>query len=306
MKEAYKYIATHIKYMNDAKDQKVLRGLYGGNSLPAPYVIDRNVWKEEQVPIIYKPWLEPALDLFTRFKAYDFSIARLCRYIESLPYIFPLPSFEDLQRYMFKTKMRLVSGGYTFSHVSTASYYLSNLTLGGFAKVGKDDEGNMLLIPNAFEAAIPFELLDEAFAAITGHHIDGTPFDGIKNNRRFMRRNPQGADALLHGIITSDQGHVSVAPVPSGYEYHCHKGLQQEGYTLKTMSSLVRNEQWWALNSRSLDQIIFHRLCELAEHDNQLADRVKAFFESRKDSVMDEAKLLTRQIKQTQDKDCQA
>ena len=302
MKEAYKYIATHIKYMNDAKDQKMLRGLYGGNALPAPYAIDRTVWKDEQVPIIYKPWLEPALDLFTRFKAYDFSIARLCRYIESLPYIFPLPLFEDLQRYMFKTKMRIVSGGYTFSHVSTASYYLSNLTLGGFAKIGKDAEGNTLLIPNAFEAAIPFELLDESFAAITGNHIDGTPFDGIKNNRRFMRRNPQGANALLHGIITSDQGHVSVAPGPSGYDYHCHKGLQQEGYTLKMMSSLVRSEQWWSLRSRTLDQIIFHRLCDLAEHDNHLADRVKAFFESRKDTAMDEANLLTRQIKQMQEK----
>ena len=282
MKEAYKYIATHIKYMNDAKDQKVHRGLYGGNSLPAPYAIDKNAWKEEQVPIIYKPWLEPALDLFTRFKAYDFSIARLCRYIESMPYIFPILSFEDLQRYMFKTQMRLVSGGYTFSSVSTISYYLSNMTLGGFAKVGKDNDENTLLIPKAFEPAIPFDLLDEAFAAITGNHIDGMPFEGIKNNRRFMRRNPQGADALLHGIITSTQGHVSVAPVPSGYEYHCHKGLKQDGYALKTMSSLVRNEQWWALNSRSLDQIIFYRLCELAEHDNQLADRVKAFFESRK------------------------
>ena len=67
------------------------------------------------------------------------------------------------------------------------------------------------------------------------------------------------------------------------------------------MSSLVTNEQWWALNSRSLDQIVFHRLCELAEHDNQLADRVKAFFESKKDSAMDESKLC-RQIKQMQRK----
>lgn len=117
-----------------------------------------------------------------------------------------------------------------------------------------------------------------------------------------MRRNPQGANALLHSIITSDQGHVSVAPVPSGYEYHCHKGLQQEGYTLKMMSSLVRSEQWWSLKSSALDQIIFHRLCDLAEHDNQLADRVKAFFDSRKDTAMDETHLLTRQIKQMQEK----
>src|SRR5216684_595089 len=45
MQDAYSYIVTHVKYMNDVRDQKMLRGLYGGGNLPAPYVIDRNVWK---------------------------------------------------------------------------------------------------------------------------------------------------------------------------------------------------------------------------------------------------------------------
>jgi hypothetical protein len=306
MQDAYNYVATHVKYMNEARDQKMLRGLYGGSSLPAPYVIDRNAWKDEQAPVIYKPWLEPAIDLFKRFQAYDFSIAHLCRYIESLPYLFSLPSFEDTQRYMFRTQMRLVTGGYTFSHVSTVSYYLSNLTLGGYAKIGKDEQGNTLLIPNAFEAAIPFELLDLAYAAITGHHIDGTPFEGTKNTRRYMRRNPQGANALLHGVLTSGQGHVSVMPTAdwekNGYEYRCFKGLQDEEHPLKIMSGLVKTEQWWSLSSRALDRIVFDRLCDLAKHDTGLADRVKAFFESRKGQGLDESNLLTKQIKQTQER----
>src|SRR5437764_8971436 len=92
MQDAYKYIATHLKYMNDTRDQKRKRGLFEGGSLVAPYVIDRTAWKDEQIPIIYTPWLEPALDLFTRFKAFNFSIAHICRYIESLPYIFAEPS----------------------------------------------------------------------------------------------------------------------------------------------------------------------------------------------------------------------
>src|SRR6266568_8292610 len=79
MQDAYGYIATQIKYMNDARNQKMQRGKWGGSSLPAPYVIERSAWKDDQIPVIYKPWLEPAIDLFTHFKAYDFSIARLCR-----------------------------------------------------------------------------------------------------------------------------------------------------------------------------------------------------------------------------------
>lgn len=35
MQEAYSYIATHIKYMNDARDLKQRRGLFGGGGLPA-------------------------------------------------------------------------------------------------------------------------------------------------------------------------------------------------------------------------------------------------------------------------------
>ncbi len=306
MQDAYNYIATHVKYMNEARDQKVQRGLYAGVSLPAPYVIDKNVWKDEQVPIIYQPWLDPAIDLFRRFQAYGFSIGHLCRYIESVPYLFPSPSFEETQRFLFKTKMRLVVGGYTFSCVSSVSYYLSNLTLGGYAKIGKDEDGNTLLIPNAFEAAIPFDLLDPAYAAITGFHIDGTPFEGTKNTRRYMRRNPQGAEALLHGILTSDQGHVSVLPQARGerytYDYQCHKGLQQEGYALKTRLSLTKAEQWWALPSHELDRIVFDRLCDLAEHDHDMADRVRAFFEGLKGQEMDETTLLNNQIKQTQDR----
>src|SRR2546427_8698798 len=47
--------------------------------------------------IIYQPWLEPAIDLFTRFRAFDFSIAHLCRYIESKPHIFPTPTEDDMK-----------------------------------------------------------------------------------------------------------------------------------------------------------------------------------------------------------------
>src|SRR5215469_9940761 len=303
MQDSYNYLATHIKYMNDARDQKVQRGLYGGGSLPAPYVIDRRVWKDEQVPIIYTPWLEPAIDLFTRFKAFDFSMGHICRYIESLPYLFPAPSFEDAKLYMFKSPMHFARGGYSFSDANTVRAYLSNLTLGGYARVGKDEDGNVLLLPNAFEAAIPFDLLDSCYGAITGHHIDGTPFEGRTNTRRYMRSNPQGPHGLLHDIIQSDQGHTRPHATnrESVYEYRCYEGIEKEGYSRK-VRHLMESAMLWTLQCSPLDHIVLDRLYELAEHDNAMADRVKAVFDSMKGKGVDEANLLAQQIDQTQRK----
>src|SRR6266516_2435725 len=300
MHDAYSYIATHVKYMNDTRNQKMHRGKWGGNALPAPYVIDRSVWKDDQVPIIYQPWLEPAINLFTHFKAHDFSIAHICRYIESVPYLFPVPLLEDTKRYLFRTNMRFVSNGYTLSSLSSVKWYLSNLTLGGYAKVGEDEEGNELLLPNTFDAAVPFDLLDECYAAITGHHIDGTLFEGQRDTRRYMRCNPQGSGLLFpSSILTSDQGHVSTDVKDEKGCYLCFKGLTQAGYTLKTRSGIISYKNLWSLSGSELDKIIIYRLFELAEQDSDMADRVKAIFDSMKGQEEDEAKLLKKQIEQT-------
>jgi hypothetical protein len=140
-------------------------------------VIDKQAWKDVQRHIIYQPWLEPAVTLFKRFHEYDFSLARIAAYIDGQPYLFPQPSLEDTHKYLFSTRMRVVPGGYTISSPDALKHYLSNLTLGGFAKIGRDEEGNVLLLPNAFEAAVPMELLEPSYAAITGSYLDGTPFE---------------------------------------------------------------------------------------------------------------------------------
>jgi hypothetical protein len=51
---------------------------------------------------------------------------------------------------MFKTRMRSVAGGYTFSSADSIRTYFSNLTLGGYAKIGTDTDGNLLLLANAY------------------------------------------------------------------------------------------------------------------------------------------------------------
>src|SRR5260370_3845907 len=158
---------------------------------------------------------------------------------------------------MFRTRMRLVRDGYIFSDVSTVRYYLSNLTLGGYAKVGEDEEGNQLLIPNAFEAAIPLDLLDPAYAAITGHYIDGSPFEGTRHTRRYMRSNPESPKTLFQSsLLTSEQGHVTIdIRLNKGY-YECCEGFKQEEYTRRLRSGLMDMKILWTRPSRALDHMM--------------------------------------------------
>ena len=205
MIQAYAYIVNQIGYMNRARAFKVSKGFYGGGSIPLPYVLLRDMPKEEQLQVIYEPWLEAALSLFQHFKDFNFESGRITRYVEDKPYIFKFMCPEHLEEYLPVTNMTRANGGYTFISRETLLQYLSNLTLAGFAKAGKDEQGNVIVIPNAFDAAIPFDLFEPCFAAITGEYLDGTPFVKVGTARQYRRQGIE-TDAILHGLLTSDQG----------------------------------------------------------------------------------------------------
>ncbi len=116
-----------------------------------------------------------------------------------------------------------------------------------------------------------------------------------------MRSNPQGVGVLFPStILTSDQGHVSTDVKDEKGTYICFQGLAQDVYTLKTKSGIISYKILWSLPGRELDKIIVYRLFELAEQDSDMADRVKAVYDCMKGQGEDEAKLLARQIEQTQ------
>jgi DNA invertase Pin-like site-specific DNA recombinase len=304
MQDAYNFITTQVAYMIENRAQKVRRGLYGGGRLPAPYVIDRQAWKEEQKHIIYQPWLEPAITLFKRFHEYDFSLARIAAYIDGLPYLFPQPSLEDTRKYLFSTIMGVVPGGYTISSPDSLKHYLSNLTLGGFAKIGRDEDGNELLLPNAFEAAVPMELLEPAYASITGYYLDGTPFEKSRSSTRQTRRTyTLQVHAVLHGFLTSSDGAVSLYSnnEDQNPHYTCHQGSNGNGWELKNRIGILKQKKLWSLSCRELDRIILERLFNLVEHDSDMVERIKAFWESRKTEEVDEGYVLKQQIKKAQD-----
>jgi len=290
MQEAYSYLATQVAYMHDTRRQKIQRGLYGGGNIPAPYVIDRSMWKDQQVPVIYKPWQPIAVELFERFRDFDFSLSRMVNYIETLPYVFPYLTPDDAQRYMFKTRMRSVSGGYTFSSAMSIRYYLSNLTLGGYAKIATESNDPTYLA-NAHEPAIPMDLLSASYAAITGRYPDGTPF----RTKSFRSPTVSSVEtpAILHGMLKSDNGAVSYLSHKRDNRprYACYKG---DGWANKT--GIMHQQKMWSIPCRELDEIIIQRLCDLAQYDVDMADRIKAAWERRKSDSQDEAQSLKIQI----------
>jgi hypothetical protein len=297
MQAAYAYIENQIGYMNRARDYKKSRGLYGGGCLSLPYVLLRDMPKEEQIPVIYEAWRPYALDLFQQFAAFNFETGRMARYIESKPYLFPAMPAEDLEIYKPVTNMKAVPGGYTFSNPRRLLDYLSNVVLGGYAHGGKD-EGNNVLIAGAFEAAIPVELLEPSYAAIKGYYLDGSPYERAGGSRQY-RRNTIETEAILHGLLTSGDGVISVfSQLEDQYPiYACLKG----GYLGQTTrAGLGRVLKAWTLPCSVLDSIILERLIALAEFDQGMVERIKAYFEAATKEGTSRLEVLDIAIQQTQ------
>ena len=300
MIQAYAYIVNQIGYMNRARAFKVSKGLYGGGTMPLPYVLLRDMPKEEQVQVIYDPWQKEALDLFKKFTEFNFESGRIARYVEDKQYLFQFMSPQDLEKYQPVTTMTKINGGYTFGSIDTLLDYLSNLSLAGFAYGGRDSEtGDTILIPNAFDAAIPLDLLEPCYAAIKGEYLDGTPFH--KNGKaRQYRRTTLESDALLHGLLTSDQGSITVF---GQYDRNCPVYLCRKGGYLghKSQVGLGRSEYTWGLSAHPFDSTVLDRLIALCEYDNTIVERVKAYFGEKEGQGQSTLEVLDTAIKNTQD-----
>jgi hypothetical protein len=298
----YNYIATQIAYMQDTRQQKIQRGLYGGGNLPAPYAIDRTMEKDRQVPVIYQPWHPIVIGLFERFKDYDFVLARMARYIEERPYLFPYPPAEDRQRFMFKTRMRTAPGGYSLSSGDSIREYFSNLTLGGYAKIGKDGEGTTLYLANAFEPAVPMDLLGESYAAILGHYPDGTPLERKKHAMRSRNLPAMESPAVLHGLLQSDDGAVSFTACHKKERpvYTCHKGVVRQDWASRNQVGIMRQQIAWSVACEDLDHIVITRLCELARYDADMSARIKTVWDRRASEEVSEVSLLATQIERAE------
>lgn len=302
MEEAYGYLDTHIRYMIDMKNQKLQRGEWVGGALSAPYALDRlamqtakeqrrlikefGASKEEDLlitqayrPVVYEPWREIAVGLFKRFKLYDYAPSRLARYIEEKKYIFPLPFPEDRQQYYFKPAMHCIPGlGYTFSNPSNLQRWFRGLSLLGFACIGKDEDGRRVYLEGAFEAAIPRDLFEPCYEAITGYTIFGEQSNMLPNHKRTVRKK-EPADGLLTRRFSSPDGAYAVyvhTSDPNDLYYYA----RPRHITPETEVSLRGWEYTtlWTLSTQRFDRPIVERLAELARVDKELANRVEKYY----------------------------
>lgn len=269
MQEAYAYIDIQIGYMNRARAFKVSKGYYGGGCITLPYVLVRDTPKEQQIVTIYEPWREQALDLFTKFSEFNFQTNRLARSIDEKPYLFKFMEQQHAEEYQVVTTMTKANGGYTIANMESLRRYLKNLTLAGFAKAGRDAvTGEIILIPDIIDAVVPIELFDPCFASLTGEHLDGTP---ESRRRQFKGGSNATVDAILHGLLSSDEGDIGVfANADIDYPIYDLRNYNKGG--------IGKTETLWSVPARPIDRIVLDRLIALAEYDNGLVERVKQFF----------------------------
>jgi hypothetical protein len=112
MRASYDFIETHVKYVHLNQANKSGRGCYDGRTLPPGLVIPSDADKLEQRPVAYEPWAEKMRWVFAKWKALDYSVPMLIHEIERLPYLFPLPDKKDYDKYMFRTGLSKVNGGF--------------------------------------------------------------------------------------------------------------------------------------------------------------------------------------------------
>jgi hypothetical protein len=232
-------------------------------------------------PVIYTPWQPIAVELFQQFRLFNFSRARLGRHIEDRKCVFPLPPFEDTQKYVIKTNMKLIAGrGYTFSDSACLGRWMANLTHIGFASAGTDEDGNRIYIEDAFEAAVDRELFEECYEAITGYTLEGKESTMPINRSRFTRKHPYGqAQALLAGCFSSPEGKMcfTARRDATGRDYYIARTKRIVSEDEISVSIWEANSLW-ALQVIPIDRAIVSRLAELAEYDKELANRIEQFY----------------------------
>lgn len=321
MEQAYDYIEVHIGYMVQMKLQKQARGEWAGGALIAPYAMDRlaiqdarelrktikefGSTEEDELsitrafrPVIYEPWHDIAVDVFEKFKLFNFSRARLGRHIEERKCLFPLPPSVDMQRYLFNITMQLIPGhGYTFIGSHRLLDWMCNLTHLGYACIGRDEDGNRMYIEDAFDAAIPRDLFEPCYEAITGFTLDGEPSTTAPNRSRFVRRKlTDKKNDLLAQCFTSPD-------IPMGFQataertgvFYFGRIKRSGGGKGKRLSEWESNTLW-TLPALHFDRAIVARLTELAEHDKELAGRVEKYYKELTDSKVSVKETILQEI----------
>jgi DNA invertase Pin-like site-specific DNA recombinase len=178
-----------------ARRQKALRGEYDGRSVPVGFTVERRVKGLVRRYVIYEPHAEVVRWIFKRYRELSGNFALLYRELCARPYIFPLYQTGE---YIPHTTLGRNSQGYILTKPGLKGL-LTNVAYIGYwyvdgAELRKDnhpaivDEGDFWY----------------AFDRLSPVTIDGEPREQHIERARFNRLGTLPADALLNGIVTSE------------------------------------------------------------------------------------------------------
>jgi DNA invertase Pin-like site-specific DNA recombinase len=326
MEEAYAYL-KHIEYMISMQAQKQQRGEWVGGAIIAPYAIDKiaQAAVKEQIkllksfgeidieitdemsrayrPVIYQPWLDISLDLFKKFRLFNFHTPRLMRYIEEKSCLFPYPIAAEKLKYLFKIHLKEVKGmGYTFNEPQSVERWIINPNHIGWMIVGKEEIGKTksgqpiyepIYMQDCFEGIISREEFEEYYIEIKGEDLNGNPVERVRQKTRFTRKHPTGAaDTLLNRLFISEH-YIVPRNSDRTYPYYicetrCYQpGRSEDTYSRKTL---------WSLPAKPIDRGLVDRLREIAECDKEMASRVEEYYNELAESRITETNLIQNDI----------
>ena len=253
------YLDDHVLgRMNGNQEAKALQGLFDGRSLPMGYVTQGK--KKQQTILVYEPWAEVVRWMFQRFRDLG-SFGALCHEIETMPYLFPDPSGEDLLTHTFKIRMTKVPGGFKPTSHSSVRYMMTNP-----AYIGAWVYDDAIVRESNHPAIVDRDLFMWTYHTLTGRDLQGQWLNGEPPRR--LR--DSGAQAVLKYILCDPQGVLYVAR------------REHPEYVRQTLAGdperagKMYRDVTFAIRAHLIDDIFLDRLKEIARGDAHLAGHIRA------------------------------
>lgn len=259
------YITEHISMMSKYRREKALRGEYDGRNIPVGYMLD----EEGLYYVIYEPHAQVVRWIFVRFRELDGNFAALYREIAGMPYLFPFAPGIRLPR------MTVVEHGYTITPKGLRDLLRNTSYIGWWLvhdreyKTVDQEDGSTkrVLQKKVLRAKIERHhpaIVDEGDFWYSYDAITPSEQEGERSTRsRFSKKGTIACEALLEGIVTSDNG--------------CRVYVSQDAQEpQRALYSIVRPTEYTgearkgSIYVRTLDKIVVDHLMEKLEEGKRL------------------------------------
>ncbi len=267
------YLRDQIAMMSRYRREKALRGEYDGRNIPVGFVLD----DDRLYYVVYEPHARVVRWIFVRFRELSGNFPALYREIAALPFLFPNAPGIRLPR------MTPVENGYTITPRGLRDL-LCNTAYIGWWLVYDRVYKTVDLEDEATEEKLTKRVLDKKTlqANIKHHHpaiVDELDFwyaydhirpevNGRRTRERFTKKGTIPCDAVLEGIITSDDS-------CRVYVHQDADAPKRALYSIVNPNQYVGENRQGAIYVRTLDKIFTAHLHDKLEEGKRLRAIVK-------------------------------